>query len=109
MRVPIRSAVPRSFGAPTEATIRRIATKGKNCTPARVISERDSTAVRLHDLFYDSKTPAYVGGLHTPAPPKPFKYPLPLVDWNSWTVVGNVHAAVREHLHCHLPARGFTR
>jgi hypothetical protein len=74
----------------------------KNCTVVRVISDRGSTAVRLHDLLYHGETQAHTGSFGTFASPKPFEYPLLLVDWNSWTVVGNVHATGREHLHRHL-------
>jgi hypothetical protein len=33
----------------------------KNCALARVISGRDSTAVRLHGLLYDREAQAYAG------------------------------------------------
>jgi len=74
----------------------------KYCTLVRVIPDRGSSAVRLHDFLYDSETQAHAGSFDTPASPKPFEYPLLLVDWNSRTLVGNVHATVRQHFYRHL-------
>ena len=77
----------------------------KYCTLVRVIPDRGSSAVRLHDFLYDSETQAHAGSFDTPASPKPFEYPLLLLDWNSGTAVGNVDATVRTHLNCHLLAQ----
>src|SRR6516164_7454745 len=66
----------------------------KDCPLVQVISDRGGTAVRLHDLLYDSETQPHAGGFDTRVSPEPFEYALLLVDWNSWTVVGNVHATV---------------
>jgi hypothetical protein len=61
--------------------------------------------VRLHDLLYDGETQSDAGSVDTPPSPKPFEYPLPLVDWNSGTAVDNVYETVREHLYRHLFAQ----
>src|SRR5215471_6699794 len=79
--------------------------KHKNCTLVSVISDRDSTAVRLHDLLHDGETQSDTSSFDTPASPKPFEYPLLLLDWNSGTTVGNVDATVRAHLNCHVLAQ----
>jgi hypothetical protein len=61
--------------------------------------------VRLHDLPHDGETQAHTGSFDAPAPSKSFKCPLLLVDRNPGTVIGNIHATAREHLHRHLFAR----
>ena len=56
--------------------------------------------------FTMARPETYTVSLDIPASPEPVKYPLALVDGNSRTMVGNIHAPIREHLHRHLFAQG---
>jgi hypothetical protein len=57
-------------------------------------------------IFFTMARPGPRSVVSTPLPlPNRSNIRLLLVDWNSRTVVGNVHATVRQYLDCHLFVR----